>query len=79
MASNSIKGLTVKIGADTSDFIKGLKSVDREINQTQKTANALQKGLKLDYNEKNFIQAQKHTVCIYLYQNICANTCLFCC
>lgn len=59
MASNSIKGLTVKIGADTSDFIKGLKTVDREINQTQKTANALQKGLKLDYNEKNFIQAQK--------------------
>lgn len=59
MASNSIKGLTVKIGADTSDFIKGLKVVDREINQTQKTANALQKGLKLDYNEKNFLQAQK--------------------
>lgn len=59
MASNSIKGLTVKIGADTSDFIKGLKAVDREINQTQKTANSLQKGLKLDYNEKNFLQAQK--------------------
>lgn len=59
MASNSIKGLSVKIGADTSDFIKGLKAVDKEINQTQKTANALQKGLKLDYNEKNFLQAQK--------------------
>lgn len=59
MASKSIKGLSVKIGADTSDFIKGLKAVDREINQTQKTANALQKGLKLDYNEKNFLQAQK--------------------
>ena len=59
MASNSIKGLTVKIGADTSDFIKGLKAVDREINQTQKTANALLKGLKLEYNEKNFVQAQK--------------------
>ena len=59
MASNSIKGLTVKIGADTSDFIKGLKAVDKEINQTQRTANALQKGLKLDYNEKNFLQAQK--------------------
>ena len=59
MASNSIKGLTVKIGADTSDFIKGLKAVDREINQTQKTANALQKGLQLDYNEKNFLQTQK--------------------
>lgn len=59
MASNSIKGVSVKIGADTSDFIKGLKAVDKEINQTQKTANALQKGLKLEYNEKNFLQAQK--------------------
>lgn len=58
MADN-IKGVSVKIGADTSDFIKGLKAVDREINQTQKTANALQKGLKLEYNEKNFVQAQK--------------------
>lgn len=58
MADN-IKGLSVKIGADTSDFIKELKKVDKEINQTQKTANALQKGLKLDYNEKNFLQAQK--------------------
>ncbi len=59
MAKNAIKGLSVKIGADVSDFLKGLKSVDREISQTQKTANALQKGLKLDYNEKNFLQAQK--------------------
>ena len=57
--SGSIKGITVAIGADTSSFIKGLKAVDREINQTQKTANQLQKGLKLEYNEKNFIQAQK--------------------
>ena len=60
MASNSsIKGVSVKIGADTSDFIKSLKAVDREINQTQKTAKQLQKGLKLEYNEKNFLQAQK--------------------
>ena len=59
MASNSIKGVSVSIGADTSSFIKGLKSIDKEINQTQKTANELQKGLKLEYNEKNFIQAQK--------------------
>ena len=60
MASNSIKGVSVKIGADTSDFIKGLKSIDKEINQTQKTANELQKGLKLEYSEKNFVQAQKN-------------------
>ena len=36
MAKDTIKGVSVKIGADTSDFIKGLKSVDKEINQTQK-------------------------------------------
>jgi hypothetical protein len=60
MAKDSIKGVSVKIGADTSDFIKGLKSIDKEINQTQKTANELQKGLKLEYNEKNFVQAQKN-------------------
>ena len=60
MAKDTIKGVSVKIGADTSDFIKGLKSIDKEINQTQKTANELQKGLKLEYNEKNFVQAQKH-------------------
>ena len=60
MAKDTIKGVSVKIGADTSDFIKGLKSIDKEINQTQKTANELQKGLKLEYNEKNFVQAQKN-------------------
>lgn len=59
MASDKIKGLTVKIGADTSDFIKGLKSVDREINQTQKQANELQKGLELQFDDKRFVQAQK--------------------
>lgn len=59
MASDKIKGLVVKIGADTSDFIKELKKVDKEINQTQKTANELQKGLKLEFNANSFTQAQK--------------------
>lgn len=59
MASDKIKGLTVKIGADTSDFIKELKKVDKQINQTQKTANELQKGLQLEFNSSRFIQAQK--------------------
>ena len=59
MASDKIKGLTVKIGADTSDFIKELKKVDKEISQTQKTANELQKGLDLDFDEKRFLQTQK--------------------
>ncbi len=59
MASDKIKGLTVKIGADTSDFIKELKKVDKEINQTQRTANELQKGLDLEFDSKRFLQAQK--------------------
>lgn len=57
--ADKIKGLTVKIGADTSDFIKELKKVDKEINQTQKTANELQKGLELKFNAQNFTVAQR--------------------
>ena len=30
----TIRGVTVKIGADTSDFIKGLKKIDKEISCT---------------------------------------------
>ena len=57
--AETIKGLTVKIGADTSDFIKELKKVDKEINTTQRTANELQKGLQLEFNSNRFTQAQK--------------------
>lgn len=54
-----IKGLTVKIGADTSDFNKALKDVNKGINTAQKSATALQQGLKLEFDEKKFAQAQK--------------------
>ena len=57
--AEQIKGLSVKIGADTSDFIKGLKRVDKEINQTTKQANELQKGLELEFDESRFIEAQR--------------------
>ena len=56
---NKIVGLTVKIGADTSDFTRALKSLDKEINTTAKTADALQKSLELDFDDKRFLQAQK--------------------
>lgn len=59
MASDKIKGLTVKIGADTSDFIKELKKVDKEINLTNRQANELQKGLELEFDEGRFIEAQR--------------------
>lgn len=54
-----VVGLTAKIGADTSDFIKSLKSLDKEINATAKTADELQKSLVLDYDDRRFRQAQK--------------------
>lgn len=59
MASDKIKGLTVKIGADTSDFVKELKKVDKEINATNKQATELQKGLQLEFDEGRFIEAQR--------------------
>lgn len=59
MSKDTIKGLTAKIGADTSDFIKGLKNIDKQINSTQRLANELQKGLKLEFNNLRFIEAQK--------------------
>ena len=57
MADN-IKGISVKIGADTSDFIKQLKKVDKEINYSEKQAKELQKQLELRFDEKTFSKAQ---------------------
>ena len=57
--ADKIKGLTVKIGADTNDFLRELKKVDKEINQTQKTATELEKSLQLDFNANRFTQAQR--------------------
>ncbi len=57
--ADKIKGLTVKIGADTTDFLRELKKVDKEINQTQKTATELEKSLQLEFNANRFTQAQQ--------------------
>lgn len=57
--AETIKGLTVKIGADTSDFLRELKKVDKEINATQRTARELQRGLELEFDSTRFTQAQK--------------------
>ena len=52
------KSFSLKIGADTSDFIKGLKQADRAIKATEKEGKELQKGLKLEFDEKRFTSAQ---------------------
>ena len=53
------KSITVKIGADTKSFLDGLKSIDREIKTTQKTANDLTKSLEYDYDETRAVQAMQ--------------------
>lgn len=45
---NDIKGITVKIGADTTDLSKAMSSANRSISTTQKQLNEVQKALKLD-------------------------------
>ena len=46
--ANDIKGITVKIGADTTDLSKAMSSANRSITTTQKQLNEVQKALKLD-------------------------------
>ena len=46
--ANDIKGITVKIGADTTDLSKTMSSANRSISTTQKQLNEVQKALKLD-------------------------------
>lgn len=48
MASNNIKGIVVKIGANTSDLVKSLKDVESEIKSTQNALKKVNEALKLD-------------------------------
>lgn len=57
--ADTIKGLEVKIGADTAEFVKELKKVDKSINATQRAATTLQKGLQLEFDDKRFTSAQR--------------------
>ncbi len=53
------KSVTIKIGADTKDFINGLKKADKQINTTKRTADSLAKSLEIEYSDAKFSQAQK--------------------
>lgn len=54
-----VKSVTIKIGADTKDFIDGLKKADKQINTTKRTADSLAKSLQVEYSDAKFSQAQK--------------------
>ena len=57
--ANDIKGITVKIGADTTDLSKAMSSANRSISTTQKQLNEVQKVLKLDPSNTELL-AQKY-------------------
>ncbi len=48
---------TIKIGVDTRTFMESMKGMNREINQTQKSANDLEKSLDFKYDETRAVQA----------------------
>jgi len=57
--AETIRGITVKIGADTSDFIKGLKKIDKDIKYSEQRARELQNQLEISYDEDKWKKANK--------------------
>lgn len=57
--ADTIRGFTVKIGADTSDFIKQLKKIDKDIKYSEQRARELQNQLEISYDEDKWKKANK--------------------
>ena len=57
--AEEIRGLSVKFDADFSEFKKGLKDADKDINSTQKQLKSLQDSLKIEWDAKKFSRAQE--------------------
>lgn len=57
--AEEIRGLSVKFDADFSEFKKGMKEADKDINSTQRQLKNLQSSLKIDFDAKKFTQAQQ--------------------
>ena len=62
------KSVTIKLGMDSSDFVKEMKKADREIKSTEKTAQNLAKSLDIEFNANTAVHAQKQ------YQNALEQT-----
>jgi phage-related protein len=57
--AEKIKGLTVKLGFDNSEFKKKMKEADKDIRATENQVKALQKSLELKWDSAKFAEAQK--------------------
>lgn len=59
MANNSIRGITLEIGGDTTKLSKALSQVNKDLRSTQTDLNAINKALKLDPTNVNLLR-DKH-------------------
>ena len=57
--AETIRGVTVKIGADTSDFTRSLKKIDKDIKYSEQRARELQNQLQIQYDENKWQKANK--------------------
>lgn len=57
--ADSIRGLTVKISADATEFKKEIKAVRKDSKSAQAELTALQKSLQLEFDGEKFARAQK--------------------
>ena len=48
MATRRIAGITIELNADTSEFVKGIQSLDKQLRSTQSNLRDINKLLKLD-------------------------------
>ena len=54
----TVKGLSVDIGANTTEFNKGITRMNRDIRGTQRVVNDLAKSLEIEFDAKTFAHAQ---------------------
>ena len=59
MASQRIKGITIKLGADTTDLQKSLSGVDKSLANTQKKLKDIDKLLKLDPKNTELLEQKQ--------------------
>lgn len=57
--ADKIRGLSVEISADAKKFNQGMRELRRDAKTSQQELNALQKSLRLDYDNKTFLKAQQ--------------------
>ena len=62
MAKNKIRGVTIELGGDTTEFQKSLKEVDGKLSATQKNLKDINKLLKLDPRNTDLLRQKQENL-----------------